>query len=138
MPIEAKCLCESVTVTLNRRPEDLHECNCRLCRSTGARWAYSTPADAEVRGETHSFLRSDKADAGAHIHFCPRCGTTTHFRLTEAMVARHGDTIMGINMRLANPEDVAGVELRFPNGRDWDGKGPFDYVRDSVVLGAPD
>ncbi len=43
--------------------------------------------------------------------------------LTEQAVAKHGNVVMGVNMRLADESDLAGVELRFPDGRAWAGTG---------------
>jgi hypothetical protein len=42
---------------------------------------------------------------------------------------------MGVNMRLADESDLAGVELRFPDGRAWPGEGDFVYVREALILG---
>lgn len=129
------CLCGGVRVRLQKRPEYIHECNCTLCNKSGARWAYLGPQELSVEGETQGWRRADKAEANAEIHFCPTCGSTTHFRLTEAAVARFGDTLAGVNLWLADPDDLAGVELRYPDGRAWAGDGPFDYVRPPVILG---
>ncbi|WP_255602010.1 hypothetical protein [Polymorphobacter megasporae] len=42
---------------------------------------------------------------------------------------------MGVNMLLANEADLAGIELRFHDGRAWDGAGEFTYVREARTLG---
>ena len=60
---------------------------------------------------------------------------TTHFVLIAGAVAKHGNTMMGVNMWLAEAVDLAGVELRFPDGRAWTGEGAFGFVRDAVVIG---
>ena len=41
---------------------------------------------------------------------------------------------MGVNMGLAEPQDIAGIELRFPDGRSWSGEGEFTYTREPIVL----
>ena len=38
-------------------------------------------------------------------------------------------------MRLADESDLAGIELRFPDGRAWSGEGGFGYVREARILG---
>jgi hypothetical protein len=38
-------------------------------------------------------------------------------------------------MRLADEKDLAGIELRYPDGRAWAGEGEFAYVRDARILG---
>ncbi|GAC1575720.1 MAG: hypothetical protein NVS3B5_06920 [Sphingomicrobium sp.] len=73
-------------------------------------------------------------DPGAEIHFCATCGATTHFILTPSAVARFGNSMMGVNMWLADETALAGLELRFPNGKAWPGEGDFTYVRVSRIL----
>jgi hypothetical protein len=132
--IDVTCLCGAVRVTAPR-PAFVHDCNCRLCSAAGARWGYYDPAEVTVTGETAGYVRDDKPDAGACIRFCPTCGTTTHFVLTEQMIARVGNTMLGVNLRLADPRDLASVELRYPDGRAWDGAGAFTYRREPELLG---
>lgn len=130
------CLCGAVTLEIDARPDFIHECNCTLCSKTGARWGYFNPSSVRVRGDTTAFLRADKADAAALVQFCARCGATTHFVLTPEAVAAFGNTMMGVNMWLAAPEDLVGIELRYPDGRAWAGAGEFGYVRAARVIGA--
>lgn len=134
--LKLSCLCGQSRVETEQRPEYLHECNCALCRKSGARWAYLNPADVVVTGETRGYTREDKDDPGADLRFCPRCGVTTHFVLTESAVAKHGNVVMGLNVRLVPESELAGVELRFPDGADWPGHGEFAYVLPARVLGA--
>jgi len=42
---------------------------------------------------------------------------------------------MGVNLRLADEKDLAGIELRYPDGRAWPGKGAFGYVREPRIMG---
>ena len=35
---------------------------------------------------------------------------------------------MGVNMRLFDADFLNGIELRFPDGANWIGTGPFDTV----------
>lgn len=129
------CLCGQVRVETDKRPDYIHECNCTLCSKTGARWGYFHPSEVKVEGAATGWSRDDKDDPGAEIRFCATCGATTHFVLTASAVARFGDSVMGVNMRLADENDLAGVELRFPDGRAWPGEGEFGYVRAARILG---
>ena len=130
------CFCKAVSVTTAKRPDFVHACNCDLCRKSGARWGYFAPVEVAVDGATATFRRSDKPEPGVDVHFCPACGSTTHFRLTQAAVAKHGDVMMGVNAGLAEEGELAGIELRYPDGKNWSGDGEFGYVRDSRILGA--
>jgi hypothetical protein len=106
-----------------------------LCSKTGARWAYFSPAEVVVDGSTTGYCRADKEDPNAEVHFCAGCGSTTHFVLTKAAVSKFGNTLMGVNMWLADERDLRGVEVRYPDGQAWSGVGGFDYVREARVIG---
>jgi hypothetical protein len=88
-----------------------------------------------VAGVTSGYCRQDKDDPAADVRFCPACGSVTHFTLTESAVALHGNSLMGVNMRLADEGDLAGLELRYPDGRAWSGAGGFGYVREARIIG---
>jgi hypothetical protein len=130
------CHCGLVRLEITKLPAYMHECNCTLCTKSGARWAYFHPTEVAVAGSTSSYRRDDKDDPAAQIQFCARCGSTTHFTLTENAIAKHGNTMMGVNMRLADEQSLAGIELRFPDGKTWSGTGPFDYVQEPRNIGA--
>ena len=129
------CLCGQIRVDLATRPEFINECNCTLCSKTGAQWAYFHPSEVSVAGTTHGYSRQDKDDPSAEIRFCETCGSTTHFTLTASAIAQFGNGMMGVNMRLADESDLAGLELRYPDGRAWPGTGEFGYVREARVIG---
>ena len=133
--LNLSCLCGQVRIRLDKRPGYLNECNCTLCSKTGARWAYFDPSEVTVEGQTKGYCRGDKPDPAAEIQFCPNCGATTHFKLTESAVARFGNVVTGVNMWLADSASLAGLELRYPDGRAWSGEGGFDYVREPRILG---
>lgn len=129
------CHCGGVRIELEEKPSYINACNCSLCAKSGAWWGYFEPASARVAGDTHRYRRADKDDPAVDVHFCPLCGSTTHFTLTERIIARLGNRHIGINMRLADMDDLAGVELRYPDGRNWPGTGEFGYVRAPIVIG---
>ncbi|WP_339705726.1 aldehyde-activating protein [uncultured Sphingosinicella sp.] len=133
--LQLSCLCGQVRIATEKRPDYIHECNCTLCTKSGARWAYYHPSEVSVEGATNTYSRQDKDDPAAAIHFCPACGATAHFTLTESAVSKFGNSMMGVNMWLADEKDLAGIELRFPDGRTWSGAGDFSYVREARTLG---
>lgn len=133
--IVTSCLCGKIRVETTKRPDFIHECNCTLCRKTGARWAYFHPSEVSVEGPAQGYSRADKSDPAAEVQFCSTCGVTTHFVLTANAVAKFGNSMMGVNMRLADESDLAGLELRFPDGHGWSGEGDFGYMRDTEIIG---
>ncbi|WP_296717188.1 GFA family protein [Erythrobacter sp.] len=131
-----ECFCGAVSLTTAGKPEFVHACNCDLCRKAGAQWGYFNPAEVTVTGPTSTYCRRDKPEPGVDVHFCQACGSTTHFRLTEAAAQKHGDVMMGVNAGLAEEAELAGIELRYPDGKNWSGEGEFAYVRPSRILGS--
>lgn len=129
------CLCSQVRIELANPPEFIHECNCTLCTKTGARWAYFHPSQLTVEGATNGYCRADKDEPAADVRFCPNCGSTTHFVLTESAASKFGNSLAGVNMRLVDEGLLAGIELRYPNGRAWSGAGEFGYVRAAEIIG---
>jgi len=131
------CLCGAVSVTIQERPDFIHDCNCSMCRKSGGAWGYFSPATVTVTGDTISYLRNDKDNAAAEVHTCRTCGTTTHWALSDAFRAQNESAdIMGVNMKIFDPHALAGVEVRFPDGKAWAGSGPFEYRRDAMTISA--
>ena len=133
--LSVSCLCGQVRITLPKRPDFINECNCTLCSKSGARWAYFHPAEVIIAGATKGYRRGDKEDPAAEIHFCEHCGSTMHFILTQSAVSKFGDVQLGVNMRLADEDELAGIELRYPDGRTWSGKGGFGFVQEARIIG---
>lgn len=133
--LQLSCLCGAVRIELTKRPDFINECNCTLCSKSGARWTYFHPSEVGIEGETGQYRRQDKDDPAASLHFCGDCGSTTHFTLTESAVSRFGNVQAGVNMLLADESSLAGIELRYPDGRAWSGDADFGYVREPRILG---
>ncbi len=135
-PLSAICHCGAVHVQVAHAPDFIFECNCSLCESHGVWWGYYTPDEVEVTGETRGYGRADREVPTVELHFCPRCGCTTHFALSAAWLEKSGaaNDRMGVNMRLFDRAALSGVKLHFPDGRVWDGVGEWGYVREAVDL----
>ena len=129
------CRCGQIRVECKKPPDYINACNCTLCSKAGARWGYFRPSDVSVEGTAKGYCREDKDDPAAEIRFCAKCGSTTHFVLTPSAVSRFGNSVMGVNMGVADESDLTGVELRYPDGQAWSGEGGFDYVREARIIG---
>src|SRR5689334_10797585 len=129
------CLCGAVRVTIEAKPDFINDCNCSLCRKVGGAWGYFPSASVMANGNTRSFVRRDKKSPGVEIHSCADCATTTHWVLTTSFKAQNPSADqVGVNMRVFDPDELKGVEVRFPNGKDWAGDGPFGYRRDAMTI----
>ena len=133
--LKLSCLCGQVRVEIPRRPDYINECNCAFCRKAGARWGYFNPSEVGIEGTTKGYRREDKDDPAAELRFCAHCGAATHFILTASAIAKFGNSLMGVNVRLADERDLAGIELRYPDGEAWPGEGDFGFVREARILG---
>lgn len=130
------CLCGAVKLSIETKPDFIHDCNCTLCRKTGGAWGYFPSTQINTTGETVSVMRTDKIEPGAEVHSCKSCGSTSHFTIAKSFTDKHGPSdLVGVNMRLFDPKDIKGVEVRFPNGQDWSGQGEFEYRRNSLTVG---
>jgi len=129
------CACGGVKVTVNRKPDFIYDCDCNLCRKSGAAWGYFTADEVTAEGQTTAFARKDKKTPIVEIHSCAVCGSTTHFKLTEIYQAEHPDVDqVGVNMRLFDTEQLDGVEVQYPSGSEWSGEGPFGFRRKPETL----
>lgn len=129
------CLCGAVSVTIDDKPEFINDCNCSLCRKVGGVWGYFPSSSVKTIGNTFSFVRRDKKIPGVEVHSCKTCATTTHWVLTKSFKELNPSADrVGVNMRLFNPDELVGVEVRFPNGKDWVGEGPFGHRRTAVTI----
>ena len=112
--IKGSCHCGSVQWSYRNLPVSATSCNCTLCRRWGALWAYGFKGDEiSVRGSTGTYLRGPKT---IEFHFCSNCGCVTHWSTPEA--GDDGRYYLAVNLRLADPEDIAAVPIKRFDGYD--------------------
>jgi hypothetical protein len=111
--IEGSCHCGAAHWRMDAVPEAATACNCTVCRRYGVLWAYGYDGvDIHVSGPTRAYVRSDKAPLD--FHFCETCGCVVCWRgLTPN---DDGRTRIAVNLRLAEPDAVAGVVLDHYDG----------------------
>ena len=112
--LKGSCHCGAVGFELPRPPETLTDCNCSICRRLGTLWAYYR--EDEVRftagaDATDSYAWGDRLLA---FHRCRTCGCTTHWQGLSPERANR----MGVNARLLDPKDIAGIRVRHLDGAD--------------------
>jgi hypothetical protein len=107
--IAGSCHCGAVQLEIPSAPTLLTSCNCSICRRLGTVWAYYSPGDVRITGPTIAYRWGDKA---LELHHCPTCGCTTHW----SPIGDSDPNRMGIQMRLFDPELLAGVRVRRVDG----------------------
>lgn len=131
------CLCGAVSITIETRPEFINDCNCSLCRKAGAAWGYFAASCIEATGKTVAYTRRDKPVPAVDVHSCEICAATTHFVMTDTFKKQNENVdFAGVNMRLFDPDALEGIEVRYPDGKAWDGEGAFEQRRPAMTIGA--
>jgi hypothetical protein len=128
--MNGSCHCGAVTIRVPGPPAYLNACNCTLCWKLGAMWGYYPIGEVAFSGAVRSYLRSDIPDARMTTEHCDRCGATTNWRL----IGENAPPRLGVNMRLFEPAELAGVELRFGDRRKHATIEPRHYYRDPTIF----
>jgi hypothetical protein len=124
--IEGSCHCGVVRWTFEGTPEAATACNCTVCRRYGVLWAYDYEDERiRVSGATTAYVRG----RGLGFHFCPSCGCVAYWRALGP--GSDGRRRIAVNLRLAEPEAVAGIIVDH-----FDGLVSFDDLgRDGRCVG---
>jgi hypothetical protein len=128
--VNGACLCGRVTVRVPGQPTYLNACNCEACTKLGAMWGYYPREEVEIGGEPVTYVREDRSDPYLSFHFCAACGSTINW----APIPGDAPDRLGINMRLFDPAELKGVELRFGNRREHDTVEPRRYYREATTF----
>ncbi len=59
MKHEGSCHCGTIRVAIEDDPVDAGECNCSICRRTGALWTYRSPSQVKVAGMGVGYVHGD-------------------------------------------------------------------------------
>lgn len=112
--LEGSCHCGAIRLTLPDAPAEATQCNCSLCRRTGAIVGYFALGTVTIDGHpahTDSYVQGDRS----LVNFrCRTCGVPTHWEPVDAAPgARHG-----VNLRNFEPALLASVRVRRFDGAD--------------------
>ena len=111
--IEAVCHCGAVQVEVPHAPNEVKECNCSICRRTGALMAYYSPKDVRVIPESGATDIYTWGDREIEFHRCKVCGNFTHWSPVDRALDR-----MGVNARLMPPEILVDIRILKFDGAD--------------------
>ncbi|MDE2145954.1 MAG: GFA family protein [Burkholderiales bacterium] len=126
--MEGSCLCGAVRWRFEGVPEGATACNCTACRRYGTLWAYGYEGEGvQVSGTTRPYSRG----SALSFDFCPTCGCLACWRALQRQA--DGRLRIAVNLRLAEPADVAAIPIDHFDGLDRfedlprDGKCVADY-----------
>jgi len=126
--LSGTCHCGSVAWQFDPVPDGATACNCTVCRRYGVLWIYDYEGEGvRVDGPTSAYVRGRSIE----FHFCPTCGCVTHWRGKET--DDRGRRRLAVNVRLAEPDEVAGIPIDHFDGFDTfedlprDGRCVADY-----------
>lgn len=111
MDHQGSCHCGAIKVTLHSAPTEATECNCSICRRTGALWTYGPADQIDVTGAGVGYIQGDKTLTTWH---CGTCGIITHWTAMDPDYGR-----MGVNLRLFEPELWEGLPRKLVDGASW-------------------
>ena len=118
----AVCHCGQVSIYLSKKPAEVFECNCSICRRLGVLWAYYHCDDVVFDtglGSTNIYVWNEKI---LEFHSCSVCGCTTHWIATD----RDFRERIGVNARLIDGLNRKNTALGYVDHGDlgwfWSGK----------------
>jgi len=112
--MNGSCHCGAVTFTYHGRPEALVSCNCSICRRLSPLWAHGPEGKLVVEAVPDATIAYVWGDKGLAFHTCKTCGCTTHWKGIGLDVPQN----MALNMRLCDPANIAGLQIRHFDGAD--------------------
>lgn len=114
--IHGSCRCGAVTWQFKGTPESATACNCTTCRRYGTLWAYDYEGEGiTTSGETSVYKPGDSLG----FHFCLGCGCVAYWR--GLGIGEDGRRRIAVNLRLAEPGDVAAIPIDHFDGLDkWE------------------
>ena len=117
MSLLANCHCGKVSIVLARKPRQLTECNCSICRRYGAQWAYGTPKTMTVKAEEGVLGCYTWGDKCIEFYHCRNCGSLTHYESID----KGADSRIAVNARMLPMKEVEGIRIRhFDGANSWE------------------
>ncbi len=115
--LSGACHCGGAKWSMAGDPGAITACNCTLCRRYGALWAYDYEGERiAISGDASAYRRPGKADPALEILFCPTCASVVAWRALR--LDANGRRRMAVNVRLAEPDAVAGLSIDHFDGLD--------------------
>ena len=111
LEVRGRCHCGSVHWRFQGEIPDATICNCTICRRYGVLWAYDYDGHAIHVEDPKTVLTAYAwGSRSLSFNFCSVCGNLVSWRGLKPM--KDGRTRIAVNLRLADPEEVAEVPLQ--------------------------
>ena len=119
--LEAKCHCGNIVLSTTEIPESVTSCNCSICHSLGALWAYYNLPDVGIKNSNPADSIYEWGEKTMSFHRCENCGCTTHYTRTED----DGNRLVAINTRMVSPAQMESISIRY-----FDGAVSWKYIEE--------
>jgi hypothetical protein len=106
--LTASCHCGAVRVEVARRPRQLTECNCSICRRYGALWAYYSRKTVRIIAKRGVLAVYTWGNRSLEFYHCRRCGSVTHHERSR----KSPSSTIAVNARLLRPQVIASIRVR--------------------------
>lgn len=103
MTYSASCHCGRVILEMQRKPKQLTQCNCSICRRYGALWAYFQRKSINVTASRDTLAAYSWGDGQIEFFHCAKCGCVTHYERRDRRA--DGSDMSAVNLR--NIDDTA-------------------------------
>lgn len=123
MALIAACHCGGVKLEVARKPRQLTDCNCSICRRYGALWAYYSHKTVKLLTSAKRLGKYQWRNGTLEFYHCKTCGCVTHHERR----AKRPDSTVAVNARLLEPQVIAGLRVRM-----LDGASSWKYVDEYV------
>lgn len=104
-----RCHCGAVQWTFKGEIPDATIFNCTICRRYGVLWAYDFDGHAIHVDAPKNGLSSYVRGNTISFNFCKTCGSVVSWRGLQPV--ENGRVRIAVNLRLAEPEEVAHIAL---------------------------
>lgn len=112
LAIEGTCLCKAVQLGVARRPRQVTQCNCSVCRRYGTLWAYYRRSAVSITAPRGALEHYSVRTGGLKFVRCRECGCV----ICWDGPGKQGDQRMGVNTRLLDHAKMAGVPVKVLDG----------------------
>ena len=110
--LSASCHCGAVRLEIARRPRQLTECNCSICRRYGALRAYYSHKTVRVVCARDALSAYLWRNGTLEFYHCKKCGCVTHHERAR----KRSDSTVAVNARMMEPEVIASIRIRRLDG----------------------